>query len=73
VFRRILFGFLLRIVPVLCTTSHFTTSAVKQRLIVGPENTDTILVEAEELEDECEIYYFQDYGVCDRILGKIRM
>jgi len=49
---------------------NYTPQAALQRLMVGPENTGFIVVEAEELEAECEICYFQDYGACDRILGK---
>jgi len=42
--------------------------------MVGHENTGIVRVDASHLEENhCEICYFQDFGTCERILGKTKV
>lgn len=47
----------------------YTPHSAVQRLLIGPKNYGVIKVDPAELF-ECEICYFQDFGNCQRILGK---
>ena len=47
----------------------YTPQSAIQRLLVGPKNYGVMRVNPAELF-ECEICYFQDFGNCQRILGR---
>ena len=51
----------------------YTAQTALQRLMVPPKNMGVIQVEAQNLEIDNEICYFQDFGSCERILGKTRV
>jgi hypothetical protein len=51
-------------------SAAYTPQAALQRLMVPPKNIGVIHVEASDLEIDNEICYFQDFGSCDRIIGR---
>ena len=51
-------------------STAYTPQAALQRLMVPPKNIGVIHVEASDLDIDNEICYFQDFGSCDRILGR---
>jgi hypothetical protein len=48
----------------------YSAQTAIQRLMVPPKNLGVIHVDPAELETECEICYFQDFGTYERMLGR---
>jgi hypothetical protein len=48
----------------------YTAQAALQRLMVPPKNIGVIQVDVNNLRNDNEICYFQDFGSCERIIGK---
>jgi hypothetical protein len=48
----------------------YSAQAALQRLMVPPKNIGVIQVDVNNLRNDNEICYFQDFGTCERIIGK---